>query len=246
MGLFDVFRGVFDKSDVETARTALQQAAEPAGKTDALTALIQRVLAIGLDGRGFYKGAAAVGDAASKHHEGDAEKAIDSLARGGVLTAGAGGFVTSLGGFVTMTAAIPVNVLTFYVTAARTVGAIAHLRGYDIKDATVRTAILLTMIGANATEVLRAAGLPLSSSVGALATRRLPSAAAMVVNKAIAFRLVKMVGERALVRAGRAVPVLGGGVGALFDGAMLHRIGEAARREFPPVVRPVERDWGVR
>ena len=117
---------------------------------------------------------------------------------------------------------------------------------YDIKDATVRTAILLTMIGANATEVLRAAGLPLSSSVGALATRRLPSAAAMVVNKAIAFRLVKMVGERALVRAGRAVPVLGGGVGALFDGAMLHRIGEAARREFPPVVRPVERDWGVR
>jgi hypothetical protein len=246
MGLFDVFRGVFDRSDVATARTAMHQASEPTGQTDAITALIQRVLALGLDGKGFYKGADALGEAALKAHDCDPEQAIAALARGGVMTAAAGGFVTSLGGFVTMAAAIPVNVLTFYVTAARTVGAIAHLRGYDTKDAVVRSAILLTMVGANATDVLRAAGLPVTGSIAGLATRRLPAAAAMVVNKAIAFRLVKLVGERTLVRAGRAVPVLGGGVGALFDGAMLNRISEHARREFPPVVRSAEADWGVR
>ena len=233
------------KNSSVTTPPAAEPDALPQIDDGAITQLIGSVLDFGLDGLGPIASAERVAFWALTGAP-STEAAVKRVVRRHVAGAGVGGFATGVGGFVTMVVAVPVNVVEFYIQAARMVGAIAHLRGYDIKDATVRTAILLTMIGANATEVLRAAGLPLSSSVGALATRRLPSAAAMVVNKAIAFRLVKMVGERALVRAGRAVPVLGGGVGALFDGAMLHRIGEAARREFPPVVRPVERDWGVR
>ncbi len=50
---------------------------------------------------------------------------------GGVV----GGFVTGLGGFVTMPVALPVNIAEFYVQATRMVGAIATLRGYDVQRA---------------------------------------------------------------------------------------------------------------
>jgi len=248
MALFDLFPRRKDaRADVSATRSALQQARDPQGRTDAVTALIQRILALGLDGRGFFKGAARLAEDALAAHHGDAERAIDALARGGIRTAAGGGFVTSLGGFVTMPVAIPVNVLEFYVLATRTAGAIAKLRGYDIADPTIRTAILLTLVGSKPDDILNKAGITLgSSTLGALASRGLPDAAVMVLNKAVGFRLLASVGATTLARFGRAVPLLGGVVGALADGALLSRIAREARREFPAVPAERHRDWGVR
>ena len=46
--------------------------------------------------------------------------------------AAAGGFVTSVGGFITLPVALPANVLGFYLLATRMTAAVASLRGYDI------------------------------------------------------------------------------------------------------------------
>ncbi len=243
MGLFDIFR----RSDISTARTALQEAQDAQGDTDAITATIQRILALGVQGKGYLKGAHRIADDALEGAGGDVERAIDALARGGVRTAAAGGFVTALGGFVTMPVAIPLNVLAFHVIATRTVGAIAKVRGYDVDDPTIRTAILLTLVGARSTDILQRAGISLgTNTLGGLAATRLPQAALMMVNKAVGFRLLSSVGAKTLARFGRAVPVLGGVVGAVVDGAMLSRIAEHARHEFPAVTPERGREWGVR
>ncbi len=243
MGLFDIFR----RRDVATARTALQEAHDPEGRTDAITATIQRILALGLDGKGFLKGAHRVADDALRAADGDAERAIDALARGGVRLAAGGGFVTSLGGFVTMPIAIPANVLEFYVVATRTVGAIAKLRGYDIDNPTIRSALLLALVGAKSTDILNKAGISIgTNALGGLASSRLPQAAMMMINKAVGFRLLSTVGAKTLARFGRAVPVIGGVVGAFVDGAMLSKIAEHARVEFPPYTPEARREWGVR
>lgn len=246
MGLFDFLRPKgMSPADVSTTRTALQEARDPQGRTDAITATIQRILNLGIDGKGLYKGADAVAEAALKASGGDAERAIDSLARGGVRAAAGGGFVTSLGGFVTMPVAIPVNIFEFYVTATRTVAAIARLRGYDLADPSIRTAILLTLVGARSTDILNRAGVVVSGNVlGGLAERGLPKAATMMINKAVGFRLLRTIGEKSLARFGRAVPLLGGAVGAVVDGAMLSKIAKHARSEFPRTERA--HDWGVR
>lgn len=248
MGLFDIFRPkTINKVDIKTARSALDEARDPNGNSDAITAMIQRILALGLDGRGLFKGAKATADAALKASGGDVEKAIDSLARGGIRTAAGGGFLTSLGGFVTMPVAIPANVLEFYVIATRTVGAIATLRGYDVADPTIRTAVLLTLVGSKSTDILNKAGVSLgSNALGGLAERGLPKAAVMMINKAVGFRLLRTVGQKTLSRFGRAVPILGGGVGALADGAMMSKIAQQARSEFPRFIADdTHHDWGV-
>jgi hypothetical protein len=58
----------------------------------------------------------------------------------------------------------------------------------------------------------------------------------MVVNKGVGFRLLSQIGRRSVERFGKAVPFVGGAVGAGFDAFLLRRIAEHARHEFPPRV----------
>ena len=231
MGLLDLFKR--DNAEQEITRSALDEARDPGADSGAVTALIQRILDVGLDGMGPLKGAHKLADKA-KAKKTDTEDAIAWVARSGIRDAAGGGFVTSLGGFVTMPVAIPANVFEFYVFGTRAVGAIAKLRGYDITQPEIRTAILLTLVGSRSTEILAKAGVNLGThAVGGLATKRLPKAAIMMINKAVGFQLLKSVGEKTLARFGKAVPLLGGGFGAVVDGAMMSKIVDHARAEFP-------------
>ncbi len=64
---------------------------------------------------------------------------------------------------------------------------------------------------------------------------RLPAPALMVLNKAIAFRLLGRIGTGTFAKLGRGVPLVGGLIGGGVDVFMLGRIAEQARKEFPPV-----------
>ena len=113
-----------------------------------------------------------------------------------------------------------------------------HLRGYDVHDPRIRTAVLLTLVGSNSANILAKAGISLGGgTLSQLATRSLPKAAAMVLEKAIGFRILRGVGERAFSRLGKAIPLAGGVIGAGIDWAMMRGIAEQARHEFPQVAR---------
>ena len=113
------------------------------------------------------------------------------------------------------------------------------MRGYDVTDPQIRTAVLLTLVGVDANDVVKKAGAIPGVSFGpggtltALASQRLPGPALMVLNKAIGFRLVAQAGRSLLGRLGKAVPVVGGAIGAGVDGYLLSRIADGATREFP-------------
>lgn len=236
MGLFDLLTG---KPDVTMTRRALDEAREPGGEDHAVTELIQRVLAVGIDGRGPFASAATVAEKALQRRGGDVEEAVGDVIRLHTRTGAVGGFATSLGGFVTMVAAIPANVFAFFVQATRMTAAVAHLRGHDVTDPEVRTAILLTLVGSNSTAILSKAGINLTGgTLSQLASVQLPRAAAMVIEKAVGFRILLGIGERVFARLGRAIPVAGGIMGAGIDWAMMRTIGAQARHEFPAVVPP--------
>ena len=133
-----------------------------------------------------------------------------------------------------MVAALPANVFEFYVQATRMVASIAHLRGHDVTDPRIRTAVLLCLVGSNASEVLGKAGVNLGGGTAIrVATSSLPKSALMVVQKAVGFRILRGVGERVFARLGKLVPLLGGVFGAGLDFAMMRAIAEHAKKEFP-------------
>ncbi len=221
------------KQNVKKTRSALEAARAGRQDDSSIAKLIQTILNIGLDGSGPFASAAQLAERALKQ-EGSGEAAIDRIADRHARGAGIGGFATGLGGFVTMPIALPANVLEFYVQATRMVGAIAHLRGYDLRDERIRSAVLLTLIGSNSDEVLKKAGMATGGGrLAQLALNRMPPAAVLVINKAVGFRLLKSVGGKVFSRFGRGIPVAGGVFGGGLDWWMMRKIADHARKEFP-------------
>ena len=231
MGLFDMFRR---DDEITITRSALDEANDPTGNDDAITNLIKQLTGVGIEGVVGFAGAKQVADKALAKANGNVEEAVDAVVRQHLVGGAAGGFLTSLGGFLTMVVAIPANVFEFYVQATRMTAAVAHLRGHDITDPRIRTAVLLSLVGSDSADILAKAGVSVGTSAALnVAGQRLPKSALMVVQKAVGFRILRSVGERLFSRVGKLVPLAGGVFGAGIDFAMMKRIGDQARKEFP-------------
>jgi len=189
------------------------------------------VLDRGLDGLGPIRSAVRVADAALRDAH-DPEEAIETLVRNHLALSAAGGFLTGVGGYVTLSVALPVNLAEFYLVATRMVGAIAVVRGYDPRHSEVRTAVLLTLVASRSDEALAKEGFG-ASKLLRVGLHRMPPGALMLVNKAIFFRLLRRVNQRLFWNLGRGTPLLGGGLGAAVDCWMMARIAGQALVEFP-------------
>lgn len=215
---------------------ARAKAPDEGGLSGAATKLVERLLDIGIDGKGPFDSAHKVADAALKQSGGNAEAAIKLIQRDHRQIAAVGGFVTGLGGFFTMPVALPANVLEFYLLGTRMTAATARVRGYDIDQPEIRSAILLTLAGADSDDILKKAGMVAGGGkLTSIALQRLPAPALMVLNKAIAFRLLGRLGQGIIAKLGRAVPVVGGLVGGGVDVYMLGKIAQQGVKEFPSV-----------
>jgi hypothetical protein len=231
MGWLDLLRP--ESKEAEASASALDAARDKRPDDGAISGLVQILIDTGLDGRGPIRGSQYATDRALRHSS-DPDEAIERIVRSHIVRAAFFGFVTGVGGFVTLPIALPVNVAEFYVQATRMVGAIATVRGYDVQQQEVRTAVLLTLVGSRADQVLSRAGVGgAGNALSRLALRPLPPAALMMVNKAVGFRLVRGVMERFLSRLGKGIPVFGGAFGAMIDTWMMRRIAEQAMLEFP-------------
>ena len=150
-----------------------------------------------------------------------------------VIRGSAGGFVTGVGGFWALPVALPVNVVEFYVQAARMVAAIAILRGYDVNDPPVRRSVLQALVGTQQDSPLVKAA---TGTRGVALTWRvlgvLPAGVRLLAGKGIGFRLLRAMTELLLGRFGRGVPFLGGVVVAAVDGWNMRRIAEHAKAAF--------------
>ncbi len=215
---------------------ARARASDEGGLSGAATRLIERLLDVGIDGQGPFRSASTIADKALASAGGDTGQALQAIQRDHLTLGAVGGFVTGLGGFFTMPVSLPANVLEFYLLGTRVTAVTAKLRGYDIDQPEIRSAILLTLVGADSEDLLKKAGIHAAGGkLSGLAFDKLPAPALMVLNKAVGFRLLSRIGQGTFARLGRAVPVVGGALGAGFDVYLLKRIATQARKEFPPV-----------
>lgn len=195
-------------------------------------AYVREVLERAIDGVGPIPGAAAAADAKLAAVDGDVEAAIDDLIHSHVRMAGVQGFITNVGGLVTLALSIPANVTGLTLLQCHLVAGVAHLRGYELSDPRVRNAVLACLLGEDTVrELLEHKRLP--SSPMALATSPVhdPELDRRIASEVTTEMVAKVGGRRAALIVGRRLPVLGGGVGAATDGWSTWQIGRYARRE---------------
>jgi hypothetical protein len=98
---------------------------------------------------------------------GRTEKAIDKLVSNQRLKSTATGFVTGLGGVVTLPVAIPADLASSLYIEIRMIAAIAAIRGYDVESDEVRTLIYLCLVGNTAGDILKQAGIKCMTDLAA-------------------------------------------------------------------------------
>ena len=195
-------------------------------------ALVERVLRTGLDGAGRWKGAQAIAAEVAAGSR-DVEQAIERLIATHRRLVGVSGFATGFGGVVSMAVTVPADIVSFYAVSARMVGAIAHLRGYDVASEEVRSLVLVSLLGASGTAVLGEAGVQAGTKVATAALRRLPGQALTRINQKVGFRLITKFGQKGVLNLTKVVPILGGGIGAGVNVTSLNLIARYAKRNFP-------------
>ena len=144
------------------------------------------------------------------------------------------GFITGVPGLPAMPVTLPANLTSVLFIQIRMIAAVAYLGGYDLNDDRVKTVCLACLCGHAARAILREAGIEISQKMAVLALRRWPKRTFIEINKKVGFRLLTKFGEKGVINASRAVPVLGGLVGGGVDAAWTKAMGDRARDIFIP------------
>ncbi|MDT0608645.1 EcsC family protein [Streptomyces lancefieldiae] len=158
----------------------------------------------------------------------DIDAVVARIIKESVAAAGTQGFVTGLGGLLTAGVTIPANVAASFTVNMRMAGAIAHLRGWDIRDPHVRSVVMMLAIGMSAQSAMAALGVKVGQKIGQQMIKKLPVAVIHAINKKAGFHLVAKYGtKRAAITLAKGIPILGGLVGGAVDAGSTAVIGRA-------------------
>lgn len=158
----------------------------------------------------------------------------NSLIRWQNTKAATSGFITGLGGIITLPVAIPANIASVLYVQVRMIAAIAHIGGYDIKDDKVKTLVYACLVASSARDVLKDIGLAVGKKVAMNAVKSISGKTLQEINKKVGFKLLTKFGEKGVINLGKAVPLLGGFIGGTVDAYATNAVGNVARDTFTP------------
>ena len=164
--------------------------------------------------------------------EGTPAKAAKSLINYQIAKCGTSGFLTGLGGLITLPFTVPANISSVIYVQLRMIAAIAKIGGFDIHSDQVQTLIYACLTGSAMADVLKQTGIKAGEKIAINAVKKIPGAALVKVNQKVGFRLVTKFGETGVVKIGKMVPGIGGVIGATVDVASTKLIAENAYRLF--------------
>ncbi|CAA0237730.1 conserved hypothetical protein [Tenacibaculum maritimum] len=156
----------------------------------------------------------------------------NSLIRWQNTKAGTSGFLTGLGGLITMPVAIPANLASVMFVQIRMIAAIAHIGGYDLKDDRVKSLVYLCMAGNGAKDILKDIGIVIGRKISEKMISNISGKTITAINQKVGFRLLTKFGEKGAINLGKAVPLIGGIIGGTFDTVTTNIIGNTARKTF--------------
>ena len=167
---------------------------------------------------------------AARHATTDA--AIRALILSQTGLAGSAGFLTGIGGFVSLPIAIPANLASALYIQVRMIAAIAHLRGHIIRTPEVRGLVLACLTGSKVADTLKNAG----TRLGVRMTRDIAGwvspALLKKAERVAGVSATALTGAGQAAKVGKLVPVIGGVVAGGVDAAITQLVGRAADRVF--------------
>lgn len=160
------------------------------------------------------------------------EAAARSLVNWQSGKAGAAGFVTGLGGIVTLPVTIPANLVATLTLQIQMIAAIAHMGGHDVRSEKVRTLVFIALTGNAAADILKDIGIKIGTKMTQRLITQISGRTLTAINQRVGIRLLAKTGASGLVNLGKIVPLVGGVIGGSIDIATTQTIGTTAIRMF--------------
>lgn len=160
------------------------------------------------------------------------EIAIDKFVNAQVAKCTTSGFVTSLGGLITLPVAVPANLASVWYVQLRMIATIAVIGGHDPSDDEVQTLAFICLVGGSVTKLCREAGIQFANKVTTAMLKKLPGSLLTKINQKVCFRFLTKSGTKGLVNLGKLVPIAGGVVGGGIDFVGTHIIAKKAKDVF--------------
>ena len=142
------------------------------------------------------------------------------------------GFVSGLGGLITLPVAIPANVGSVMYVQMRMIACLAYMGGYDTDSDQVQTLVYACLAGISLDQVLKNVGIQFGTKVTMSLVRKIPGTVLTNINQKVGFRFLTKFGTKGLINIGKAVPIVGGVISGGFDFAETKLIANRAYKMF--------------
>ncbi len=164
--------------------------------------------------------------------DGSPEDKVNSLIRWQITKAGTSGFITGLGGIITLPIAIPANIASVMYVQIRMIAAIAHMGGHDIKDDRVKTLVYACLTGSAVTDIVKDVGINIGTKITKTAIKNISSETITAINQKVGFKLITKYGSKGVFNLMKMVPIASGIIGGTIDSISTNQIGNIARDAF--------------
>lgn len=162
----------------------------------------------------------------------DAKEAARKMCDVQIVKCGTSGFLTGLGGMITLPVAVPANVASVIYVQLRMIAAVAKLGGFNPNDDEVRTMAYVCLTGSATLDILKKTGINIGEKITTNALKKVPAAVLTKINQKVGFRLVTKFGEKGVVNLIKLVPLVGGLIGGGVDIAGTKAAAEVAIKIF--------------
>lgn len=162
----------------------------------------------------------------------DKETAAKSFINYQIAKCTTSGFVTGLGGFITLPIAIPANVSSVLYVQMRMIACLAHMGGYDTTSDQVQTLVYACLAGISLDQVVKQVGIKVGVKFANAMVKKIPGSVLIKINQKVGFRLLTKFGTKGVINIGKAVPVVGGVISGGFDFVETKIIADRAYKMF--------------
>lgn len=142
------------------------------------------------------------------------------------------GFVTGLGGLITLPVAIPANISSVMYVQMRMISCLAYMGGYDTNSDQVQTLVYACLAGIALDQVIKGVGIRFGEKFAVAMVKKIPGEVLIKINQKVGFRFLTKFGTKGLINLGKAVPVVGGVISGGLDFAETRLIADRAYQLF--------------
>ena len=163
---------------------------------------------------------------------GKKKQAAEQLIRMQVTKCTTTGFLTGLGGLITLPATITADIGSSMYVQIRMIAAIAVMGGYSLQDDVVKSMVFATLLKVEVGNLLKQVGVKTANRASLQLLKKLPGTVLTKINQKLGFRFLTKFGQKGVINLVKVVPVAGGVVNGGLNLVETKAIGKRAMKAF--------------